>query len=539
MKILNITLLFLTIFLSVASYAQEKNYVENQIIVKLKDKHNFSLESDKTTFGLSELDILNKENQLKTAKSIHQSKENRSFVLEFQNDKNISEIIKDYERSDLFEFVEHNYLVHATGYSTMTSEDSTNDTFYSRQWALKNDGSFSTNGAISVAGADINMEPAWEIEKGDASVIVAVIDTGINFVHPEFEDRIWENPNVEEDDGYELDLFGWNFVDNDNNVFDDEGHGTAVSGVIAAKPNNSLGFAGVDWHCKILTVKALDAEGTGNTAAIIEGIYYAVDHGANVINMSLGGGNYSLAFVDAIDYAMLNNVTLIAAMGNDNSSEVSYPAGYINVIAVGATNPNDRRSDAFNDNPNYGSNFGGHIDVVAPGGFIYILDYNNTNNYQKISSGTSLAAPYVSGLASLLIAQDATRTPEQIRDIVRSTADDQVGRLNEDTEGFDNYHGFGRINAYKALSQSTLSVTDNEMEKVLIYPNPATDYFSIQNDNLTKLDVFSITGKLLLSRKINSGNEINQNVSDWNSGVYILRLENEKGQFSVEKLIVK
>lgn len=537
MKITNLPAVLLAFFLYISAFAQGNDYIANQLIVKIKGKHSISLESDKITFGLKEFDILNSKHQLKKAEALHNIKGNRSFLLEFQNDTDISDLIKKYESSGLFEYIEPNYIVHATGYRTH-SEESPNDTHYSRQWAFKNDGTFRAGGANAVAGADIKMEPAWEIEKGSSSIIVAVLDTGINFVHPEFEGRIWENPNAEVDDGYELDLFGWNFISNDNTVFDDQGHGTAVAGVIAAKPNNNLGFAGVDWHCYIMTVKVLNDEGSGSVAGIVQGVHYATDRGANVINMSLGGPNYSNAFNDAIEYAYSNNVTVFAAMGNENTSEISYPAGYLNAIAVGSTNPNDRRSDAFNGNPSDGSNYGGHIDVVAPGAYIYVLDYYNENNYGNMSSGTSLATPYAAGLASLLLAQDPTRTPDDIRQIIRSTADDQVGRMNEDTEGFDIYHGYGRINAFSALSQ-TLSISDMEKDKIVIFPNPASEHFYVQNNDFSKLQVFSIDGRLLLSKTIAEENEITQDVSDWKPGAYIIKLDNKKGQSSVEKLIVK
>lgn len=539
MKILNFTATLFVFFMCFSAFSQENNYVNNQLIVKIKEKHNFSMKSNKTTFGISELDVLNETHQLKEVKSLHKEKASQSFLLEFQDDKKITELIKEYEASGLFEYVEPNYIMSAVGVIT-NSQDSPNDNFYARQWALKNNGSFNIPGrnVNVVAGADIKMEPAWDIEKGSSDIIVAVLDTGINFLHPEFEGRIWENPNAEEEDGYEEDFFGWNFVNNTNEVLDDEGHGTSVSGVIAAQPDNGIGYAGVDWNCKIMTLKVLNDEGNGSVANIILGLYYAVEHGANIINMSLGGMGYSQAFDDAVEHAYSNNVTLFAAMGNDNISDISYPAGYSNTIAIGATDPDDRRSDAFYGQPNSGSNYGGHIDVVAPGGYIYILDHTNTNNYGIYSSGTSLASPFAAGLASLLLAQDPTRTPDNIRQILRSTADDQVGRPHEDTEGYDIYHGFGRINALSALSE-TLSVSDFEKEKVAIYPNPASESFSVQNKDFTELQIFSIDGRLLLSKSINREIEITQNVSDWKPGIYIIKLENKIGQSFMEKLIVK
>lgn len=530
-------LLLIAFFICSNAFAQE-NYTKNQIIVKLKETPNLNLDSDKVTFNNHTLDQLNKTHQITKAKALHKINTNRTFIIEFNEEKNIQELIKEYESSGIFEYVEPNYIYEATGLVT-TPQNPTNDPLYNRQWALKNDGTFNDNGAYSVAGADLNIEPAWEIEKGNSNIIVAVLDTGINFIHPEFEGRMWQNPDEEEDDGYELDLFGWNFVDDNNNVFDDQGHGTAVAGVFGAQPDNNIGYAGVDWNCQIMTVKVLNEEGKGSTDKIIEGVYYAVDHGANIINMSLGGPNSSQSFIDAIDYAHLNNVTLIAAMGNDNSSNVEYPAGYEGVIAVGSTDPNDRRSHAYYGNINSGSNYGPHIDVVAPGAYIYILDYENTNNYNKISNGTSLATPFVSGVAALLLAQDPTRTPEQIRQILRATADDQVGASHEDVQGFDIYHGYGRVNAYRALTEAHLSTPDFKNQQVSIYPNPTTDHFFIQNSDYSELKIFSATGKLVHSQDIQTDTLIQQNVKDLSAGIYIVHLKNNKGQVVTKKLIVK
>lgn len=520
-----------------SGFSQNDEYLNDQLIVKFKGNQNLSVNPENTTFNVRDLDILNNKHQIESINALQKSTENKSFLLKFHEDKNIEELIEEYQNSGLFEYVEPNYIVHTTGILTQDLVQP-NDPFYSHQWALKNRGNFTVGGIRAVEGADINIEPAWAIEKGSPSIVVAVLDTGIDISHPEFDGRLWENPNFTEDDGFLYDRHGWNFVDDNNEISDDEGHGTAVSGIIAANTNNSIGFAGVDWYCKIMTVKVMGNDGKGSTAGIIEGIYYAVDRGANVINMSLGSSGYSHSFEQAIDYAVQNNVTVVAAMGNDNSSIISYPAGYLNAIAVGSTDPNDHRSSNWYNDPNSGSNYGNHIDVVAPGGHIRVLSHNS-NSYNAQSVGTSLSTPFVAGLASLLLAQDPTKTPDEIRQIIRSTADDQVGANYEDTQGFDIYHGFGRINAYEALVAGTLSIADYEKEDIILYPNPAKEYFTIQNNNFSKLQVFSIDGRIVLSKKINGLSEITQDVSNWNPGVYIIKLNNTKGQTSTGKLIIK
>ena len=186
--------------------------------------------------------------------------------------------------------------------------------------------------------------------------------------------------------------------------------------------------------------KILDENNSGYYSWWTDAIYYAVDNGAKVINMSVGGSGFSSSMKDAIDYAYNNGVTVVACMMNENNNTTFYPAGYQNTIAVGATNPNDERSAPFFWSTTSGSNYGNHIDVVAPGNYIYGLNYQSDTNYNSYWGGTSQAAPLVTGLSSLLLAQDADKTPDDIRSIIRNTAEDQVGNVSEDISGFDIYY---------------------------------------------------------------------------------------------------
>ncbi|MDB5033186.1 MAG: type sorting protein [Chlorobi bacterium] len=372
-------------------------------------------------------------------------------ALEFDRDVDIPSVIADYLKTGMFRYLEPDYIGHA-------GSGAPNDAFYGRQWSLKNDGTFPLSPAK--AGADMGMEIAWQMETGDSNVIVAILDTGCKLDHEELAGRIWHNPKdgtnngVDDDaDGYVDDSNGWNFALENSRPIDSSGHGTNVAGIIGANGGNGVGYAGVDWHCKLMIGKVIADNGFGYYSWWISGIMYAVHNGARVINMSLGGDEASQGMQEAVDYAYARNVTIVAAMGNDNYGLPAYPAALRHVIAVGSTDPNDTRSAPFFWSPTSGSNYGGHISVMAPGNYIYGLGRLPNDNFNFYWGGTSQAAPHVSGLAALLIAQKPGRTVDQIRAIIEGTADDLVGNPAEDTRGFDPYYGHGRINAGKALCQ--------------------------------------------------------------------------------------
>jgi subtilisin family serine protease len=323
------------------------------------------------------------------------------------------------------------------------------------QWALKRIG-FTPPGRGS---------SAWDIETGTRNpVIVAVIDTGLDFFHPDLRrESIWRNPreteNGVDDDGngYVDDVFGWNFLDRDNNPWDHAGHGTHVAGVIAAATDNGEGIAGINRGVRIMPLKVLNFVGRGRASGIAEAIYYAVAQGASVINLSLGGQHLSKAEGRAIDYAHGKGVVVVAAAGNEGIDAADYgPAGVRNAITVGASDQSDKRA-AF-------SNWG-KVDVLAPGVDILSLRARRTDvvlvsgvkGYKAganfvgpgakyyHASGTSFAAPFVTGVASLLIARNPTLTPEQVRRMILQSAKDV------ETPGWDRLTAYGRLDARAAL----------------------------------------------------------------------------------------
>lgn len=299
----------------------------------------------------------------------------------------------DYYRSlPNVEYAEPNYIAKAF-------QVNPNDTNYASQYALQK----------------ISAPQGWTVTTGSSSVVIAIVDTGVDMAHQDLSGKI---------------VAGYDFVNNDTNADDDNGHGTHCAGIAAAVSNNARGVAGVDWNARIMPVKVLNASGSGSFAAIANGITWAVDNGADVISLSLGGSSGSTALQSAVDYAWSRNVVVVAAAGNSNTSAASYPGFYTNCIAVGSTDQNDARSSF--------SNFGSWVDVAAPGSSI--LSTYDGNTYATLS-GTSMAAPAVAGLAGLLWAKNGlTASNVSIRNAIESTTD-PVGT----------WVSFGRINAARAL----------------------------------------------------------------------------------------
>ncbi|GAA3952760.1 S8 family serine peptidase [Hymenobacter algoricola] len=405
------------------------------------------------------------------------------YLIELPAGTDVQQALREYQQSGLFQYVE----LDATGRSGGVQGFAPDDALYSRQWSLKNVGTFSLSPAR--AGADIKMEDAWAITRGDSSVTVAIIDSGLKLDHPEFSGRrIWRNrqevpANGLDDDqnGYVDDVNGWNFAYNTNNPTDDQGHGTNVTGIIGATGNNALGYAGVNWGCKLMVCKGLNAQNSGQYAWWASAIYYAVNNGARVINMSVGGSGYSLTLQNAIDFAIQRGVVVVACMMNENNAVTYYPAGFAGVVAVGSTNPNDTRTSPFFWSATSGSNYGQHISLVAPGNYIYGLSHLSNTNYNSYWGGTSQATPHVAGLVSLLLTLKPQLTPAQVKTLLQATADDRVGGA-DDTPGWDQYYGHGRLNAARALLSIVTGTRAPQLAAAALqlYPNPAHDQLTLQ-----------------------------------------------------------
>jgi len=230
---------------------------------------------------------------------------------------------------------------------------------------------------------DIDAPEAWDIHTGSSDVIVAVVDTGVDYNHRDLQANMWVNSgeipdNGVDDDGngYVDDIYGYDFINKDSDPIDDRGHGTHCSGTIAAEGDNGLDIAGVCWDGRIMALKFLGSDGYGNIDDAVTAFYYAVENGADVVSNSWGGGAYSYTLEQAIDYAHSQGVIMVAAAGNDDSNEPEYPAAYEHMVSVAATNSNDEKASF--------SNHGDWVDIAAPG--VDVLSLR--------AGGTSLGTTY-------------------------------------------------------------------------------------------------------------------------------------------------
>jgi subtilisin family serine protease len=331
-------------------------------------------------------------------------------------------------------------------YKVEGEEFTSNDSLLSQQYALTN----------------IQAYQAWGITIGSSSVPIGIVDTGVDWMHPNLYGNIWHNPHWQTDANYPADSIGWDFggagttdADGnyiptpDNNPMEDfPTHGTHVAGIAAAIAVNS-GIAGVAPGCKIMAVKVsqenfVDQSGEPYIAYGFEGIIYAVDNGARVINCSWGGPGYSQYEQDVVNYATAEGTLIVAAAGNDyHSAEFFTPAYYDNVLSVAATDQNDNATDFTNVNYN--------ISVSAPG--LNIISTWGTNTYATLS-GTSMASPCAAGVAALVVSQHPEYTSQQVLEQVRVSADN-IDAINP---GLAHQIGFGRVNAYRALTVSSPGV---------------------------------------------------------------------------------
>ena len=301
---------------------------------------------------------------------------------------------------------------------------------------VPNDPSFTKQWAHSI----MESPAGWDLTTGSAAITIAILDSGVDEGHPDLAGKI---------------VAGYDYVDNDNNPHDLNGHGTHVAGIAAAVSHNGIGVAGMDWQARIMPIRVLDAEGGGYMDTLAEGIFWAYSHGAEVLNISSGGPYFSFSVLDAVNAARTAGSLVVASMGNDNSSTPVYPAAYGSVLAVSATRHNDTRAGY--------SNYGDHCDVAAPGGNmsayqdpngiystmptypVYMTTQDNYwTNYDYVQ-GTSQAAPYVAGLAALIWSLKPSLTPDEVQEAIETTAVD-LGQT-----GWDRYYGHGRVSAVAAL----------------------------------------------------------------------------------------
>ncbi|HEY0733268.1 MAG TPA: S8 family peptidase, partial [Herpetosiphonaceae bacterium] len=381
------------------------DYVAGQLIVRMRDGSSFMKKGTLTTQALQARFSSVK---LQSSKQLSAG----TFRLDVAQDADIPALARTLAADPEVAYAQPNYR-----YQLLRT---VNDPLSTFQYALNK----------------IDAYGAWDVTTGNSNIKIAIVDSGVRLSHPEFAGRV---------------LPGYDFFNNDADPSDDVGHGTHVAGIAAAAGDNGEGGAGVCWQCSILPVRVGGIEGVPNDA-LAAGIRWAADQGARVLNLSLGGEDDSPIIHEAIKYAVSKNVVVIVSAGNSaaDGNPVEYPAAYEEVIAVGATDENDQRA--------YFSQVQPYVDVSAPGWNIPSTWSDSPFlplSYLAIS-GTSMSAPYVTGLAGLLLSINPNLDVNGVRSILTSTTDD-LGAPGADWE-----FGTGRINAARAVNAVRLPAFDPE-----------------------------------------------------------------------------
>ena len=451
--------------------------------------------------------------------------------------------------SGLFLAVSPNWLMHPF--------ITPNDYYLSNQWAITNP----TSG--------IKLTQAWDVNTGDAGTVIAILDTGLDWSHPDIGPNAWQNSDeiagngVDDDaNGFIDDVYGWDCGRNNNDPRPEayfEGgidvgfHGTHCGGIASAATNNGTGVAGTAWSCKLMGLKLTGGAEPFSVASVTQAFNYAIDNGAGVISMSFGGNFSDFGFMQAlVDDANDAGVVCVAAAGNNNTSAIMYPAGLDHVISVGATNSTNQRASF--------STYGEWVDIAAPGEqiwstimtnydldflteFLFMLSfgYDGVNPYMY-SDGTSMACPMVAGVAGLVKSAAPNMDSDNMDAHLKNTGD---------TVNYDQPIGV-KVNAYQAVLGLGTSV-DEQVGAFGIqgnWPNPfnpkTTIRFSLDTAGPARLSVFDASGRLLrvlADREFEDG----EYAVDWNgrdeagrampSGVYFSKLSSRSGE-DREKLVL-
>ncbi|MFQ5963117.1 MAG: S8 family peptidase, partial [Candidatus Scalinduaceae bacterium] len=441
-------ILSVTIMIQLSHAEGLPEFVEDELLIKFKD--TVSAESIQTCENDHNIEFVKEFSQFKV------------FLHRIRDGRDVISVCNDLNNDPRIEYAEPNYIQKVDAVP--------NDPMYDQLWGMNNTGQ--TGGTPD---ADIDAPEAWDINKGGSNIVVGVIDTGVDYNHEDLAANMWVNSgeipeNGIDDDGNEYidDIHGIDAFNNDGDPFDDNGHGTHVSGTIGAVGNNGIGVVGVNWNVKIMALKFLGAGGSGSTAGAIECLDYVTmmknNFGVNIklTNNSWGGGGFSQALKDAIE---ASGILFAAAAGNDavdNDIIPHYPANYdsSNILAVASTDHNDGLSSF--------SNFGlQSVDIGAPGSSILSTKPGNT---YAVHSGTSMATPHASGVAALLVAANPALSFSELKSKIMSSTDPIPALSGKTVTG-------GRLNA-----QSALIVFSNIGDEVIIDFGPGTGIWVRKND---------------------------------------------------------
>lgn len=460
------------------SVSAAHEFAAGRVIVAFNEGYNFSDINEINSLGLSSLEIESVRDLGKARKpgtNISEESNKKKTLLITLKDKSKEAVLKaiqDLKKQSCVAYAEPDYLLQIV-------DTTPNDTHFGKLYGM----------------TKIEAPLAWDKCTGSDEIVVGVIDTGIDYTHPDLIDNIWTNPGEipgdgidNDNNGYIDDIYGWDFCYKDNDPMDDNGHGTHCAGTIAGIGNNGTGVVGVSWNTKVAALKFLDPFGRGFISDAIEAINYANAMGFNLTSNSWGGGGYNQALYDAINGGGL----FVAAAGNEelnNDANPHYPSSYNldNIIAVAATD----RYDKLADFSNYGQT---SVDLAAPGVSIYSTLPGGGYGYMN---GTSMATPHVSGAAALLLSANSSLTPVQLKDIILSTVDPV-----SDLDGM--VATGGRLNVAKALDKVKGSVLigdiniDGEIDSI--------DYSEL---NRYILKLITLTPRQLVAADVSGDEKVN------------------------------
>ena len=417
------------------------NFRPGELIVKVRDEFlsvSRAMTQNAQNTGSRSLDALNQQFGVTNVTTVFNNRAggralseksplSKVMLLDLGEDVDEKTALRSYAGLEEVEYAELNYIYHIFSIP--------NDPYISSQYALY---SGSSNGINALGG--------WDIESGSRSIMIGVIDTGVDYRHEDLSGKV---------------VKGYDFVNEDYDPMDDNGHGTHVAGIAAGIANNGRGIAGVCRDCSVLAVKVVTADGSGANTWIANGIANAVNLGAQVLNLSLGGLDNSNTIRLAVEQAYAQGAVIVAASGNDGSSVPMYPAALSQTISVGATG-------RYGDKASF-SNYGSSLELAAPGESIY---GTVPGNGYEAWNGTSMASPHVAGAVGLLLSRNPSLSNTQVRQVLASTATD-LG-----PSGRDSYFGYGRINILAALGQvpdSSGNLPNNPIpdDGDIPYPSPS------------------------------------------------------------------
>lgn len=511
-------LLIIAFSATVKAQTLDTNYVKGSIYLKLKDTCKLQLVP--YLYTNTEYNLVCFKYGVDVAKNRQPFPDKalsttlaQTYQIRFKDTLKIDSLIYDLQKLGFIEYAEKE--------PKMKLHYTPND-FKSQQWHL----------------SKINALQAWDINKGSSSIVIAIVDNGVRLTHSDLKANIWTNPgeiagNSLDDDfnGYTDDINGYDVADNDNNPnpppnTTDSGpfnHGTHCAGIASAATDNSNGISSIGFNAKIMAVKCTPNSATDQSLTnAYDGVYYAIRAKANIISMSFGAEQTSLTGQNLFTTAHNKGIILVASAGNDNKNTLFYPAAYNFVIAVGATDQNDKKASY--------SNFGSWVDVMAPGNSIYSTLAGSDNSYGNLG-GTSMAAPLVAGLASLVKAKNPGFTPDQIEAALKKGCE-KIDALNS---GFEGQLGAGRINAYYAINPGAIEVPLVSLTSGLsIYPNPANDKLNLNLNNASQAQDIAIINSVGVKQEfktlITAENQMQFDISNFPSGVYFVSYNSNNSQ---------